>query len=256
MTSKPVVSMFLSAVSASYEKQELVSVKSDGKGKVSKTGRDAVSSVSEKALKGDAPPPAGFGEKQAPIIALAVAQEPLGNQEFLLLIRDAGKRKSPEGRPIFDSDGEKQDQKAALARFGGYSPGEPLGVQLDNAVRRARNALKLGGTGYASQGEKRSALRGVEGYIKGGVDAAATRKADLERRFAHARDASFILEAAIDAAASGGRLEGDLLKRLREHSPELAPLCEAHGASVEALSEARRVELARAENIGRDLACL
>ena len=107
-----------------------------------------------------------------------------------------------------------------------------------------------------SQSEKRSALRSVEGFIAGGVDATGATRADLVRRLAHATTASFVLGLAVDATERGERLGGELLAKLRDVNPELATLAESHGSSGEALEQARRVARDLREALAADLASL
>lgn len=238
------------------------SVTTDGGQKLVKVERrGAVSTASAAALRGEAPAPAGhFLGAPAPSAAPAVK---LTAQGFLDAIRNAGKVKPVQGAAFHDTTKEKDDKIAALRAFTGYSPGQPLGVQIDNAIRAARRAVAKakGGdpdAGVVTQRDKRAAFASAAGYVAGSPEGRETRRRDLVRRLDQALRAESLAEIV------SRRLSDDPTALVSEREREVfrANAPETYAALSAALNnpgtwaQAHLLEKAKAEQIEEDLLAL
>jgi len=229
--------------------------------KLVKVSRGGVSTASKALINGESKAPSGFmeGGAKAPVVAprpAPVAPVRLTHQEFLAALLASDKGKKGEGRLVVPSRDEVvAARRAAVAAYVGLdgSGRLTLATQIDNAARSARSALKLGGAGYQSQNEKRSALASVSGWSAGAVDAAEVRKADLVRRREHSSRAVQLLRGAVGDITQGKALDAPTLTRLREVSHDLARIVAGHASSLGAVAEALAVERARLAQIIADL---
>lgn len=138
--------------------------------------------------------------------------EPLDAAGFLAALKVAGRIKG-----ITDPVKEKEDKILALRRYVGFSPGQPLGTQIDSARRKALTAIKGTAGGPMTQAEKRSAYASQAGYVKGAHDALATERANLEARIARADWWVVFLKNQSDFVKAGTPASEETLAKLAEN---------------------------------------
>jgi hypothetical protein len=135
-------------------------------------------------------------------------------EQFLLAIRDAGKRRI-EGRIIFDASFVREDTIRAIGGYLGFNPSRPFGAQeleCRQAAQRERVAIK--GERY----KRTLTAPTVKGYVAGSYDNCAKRKSNLEARE--------VLVAAAIAAYSTVSDKASFAKAIERHY---------HGANPHAL---------------------
>lgn len=99
-------------------------------------------------------------------------------EQFLLAIRDAGKRRI-EGRIVFDASFVREDTIRAIGGYLGFNPSRPFGAQeleCRQAAQRERVAVK--GERY----HRTVTAPTTAGYVAGSYDNCAKRKSNLEAR--------------------------------------------------------------------------
>lgn len=99
-------------------------------------------------------------------------------EQFLLAIRDAGKRRF-EGRIVFDASFVREDTIRAIGGYLGFDPSRSFGAQeleCRQAAQRERVAIK--GARYS----RTTIAPTTAGYVAGSYDNCAKRKSNLEAR--------------------------------------------------------------------------
>jgi hypothetical protein len=158
---------------------------------------------------------------------------------------------------VTDPEIQKRDERQALAAFVGYSSGQPHGVQIDNAKRKALAIVK--GTGGTSAKDVRSAYASTAGYVAGSVDNATKQREDLMARERRSARAIAALEGLVRAATTTREesYRSRYLADLREATDKrFAQVVEGRASDAAALNAYLAVEEARLQSIRADLAAL
>jgi hypothetical protein len=120
---------------------------------------------------------------------------------FMLAVRNAGKRKTPEGRPFFDKKEERGDMIRAIAGFIGYDPTANFGQQ-----ETAARATAMRETHPVIAGQDRTEtkvlLASVKGFIHGTPDHKARTMANLKAREVLAADTMIDHEKSAETATT------------------------------------------------------
>ena len=162
---------FLDAIAANYEKPlpekkvEVISVDVDPKKLSEVTVKPKRKPRTTTSKVNSNPEPTTGPKVEVPYV------EPLSHSEFLEAIRNAGVR---NGKRDFNL--VRSDEQAIIHRYCNYDYGQPFGTQLDNALRKARSALKPSGP------MRLSVAPSVAGWIKGCPDPKERQRADVTGR--------------------------------------------------------------------------
>lgn len=127
--------------------------------------------------------PKGTKQSEKPIASEVlpdhmIAKGTYTGEQFLLAIRDAGKRRF-EGRIVFDASFVREDTIRAIGGYLGFDPLRPFGAQeleCRQAAQRERVAVK--GERY----HRTVTAPTTAGYVAGSYDNCAKRKSNLEAR--------------------------------------------------------------------------
>lgn len=166
-----------------------------------------------------APKGAKQSEKQKPIASEVLPDHMVlpgtyTGEQFLLAIRDAGKRRI-EGRIVFDASFVREDTIRAIGGYLGFNPSRPFGAQeLEGRQAAQRERVAVKGARYS----RTTIAPTTAGYVAGSYDNCAKRKSNLEARE--------LLVAAAIAAYSTVKDKASFAKAIEKHY---------HGANPQAL---------------------